>query len=59
MEDNSCQWRLSWVRNIRVRYKLYSFLKSCIEEGRQSYLKYDQLMVDGQEYTYDYDNARP
>ena len=23
------------------------------------YLKYDRLMVDGPEYTYDYDNARP
>ena len=46
-------------RVIRVRYKLYPFLKSCFEEGRHSYLKYDRLMVDGQEYTHEYDNARP
>ena len=38
---------------IRVRYKLYPFLKSSIEEGRHSYLKYNRLMVAGQEYTYD------
>ena len=43
----------------RVRYKLYPFLKSSIEEGRHSYLKYNRLIVDGQEYTYDYDNPQP
>ena len=29
-------------RVIRVRYKLYPFLKSSIPEGRHSYLKYNQ-----------------
>ena len=33
-------------RIIRVRYKLYPFLKSSNEEGRHSYLKYNRLMVD-------------
>ena len=47
------------ARVIRVRYKLYPFLKSSIEEGRHSYLKNNRLMVDDQEYTYDYYNARP
>ena len=42
-----------------MRSKLCPFLKSSIEEGRHSYLKYDQLMGDGQEYTYDNDSARP
>ena len=37
----------------------YAALKSSIEEGRHSYLKYNRLIVDGQECTYDYDNARP
>ena len=38
-------------RIIKVRYKLYPFLNLGIEEGRHWYLKYDRLMVDGQEYT--------
>ena len=46
-------------RVIRVRSKLHPFLNLSIEEERNSYLKYDRLMVDGQEYTYGYDNARP
>ena len=35
-------------RVIRVRHKLYPYLKSSIEEGRHSYFEFDQLMVDGQ-----------
>ena len=38
---------------IRVRSKLYPFLKSSIVDGRNSYLNYDRLMVNGYEYTYD------
>ena len=46
-------------RIIRVRSKLNPFLKSSIEEGRNSHLKYNRLMADGQECTYDFDNDRP
>ena len=43
------------------------YLKSSIAEGRHSYLRHNRLMVskklpfdsNGQEYTYDYDNAQP
>ena len=34
-------------------------LKSSIEEGRHSFLKFDRLIVDSQEYTCDDDNAGP
>ena len=54
-----CEYFLERV--IRVRSKLCASLKSSIEEGRTSYLKYDRLMFDGQEYTsymYDYDNVQ-
>ena len=44
---------------IRVRSKLYPFLKLSIEDRRNSYLNYDRLMVNGYEYTYDYDNSQP
>ena len=39
-----------FTERVIMRYKLYPFLKK---------LKYDRLMVDGQDYTYDCDNARP
>ena len=46
-------------RVIRVRSRRHPFSILSIEEERNSYLKYDPLMIDGQEYTYGYDNARP
>ena len=62
----------SWVKPVLSYYRInvsvssflsalleWGFLKSSFEEGRHSYLKYDRLMVDDQEYAYDYDNARP
>ena len=46
-------------RVIKVRTKLYPFLKSSLEKDYDAYLKYDRLIVDGQEYEYDYTRERP
>lgn len=46
-------------RVIKARSNLYPFLRSSIDSGRESYLKYDRLYVDGQPYEYDYDQQRP
>ena len=46
-------------RVIKARSKLYPFLRSSIDNGREAYLKYDRLYVDGQPYEYDYDLQRP
>ena len=46
-------------RVIKVRTKLYPFLKSSFEKDYDAYLKYDRLIIDGQEYEYDYTRERP
>lgn len=46
-------------RVIKARSNLYSFLRSSIDSGRDAFLRYDRLIVDGQPYQYDYDQKRP
>ncbi|MEW8546814.1 MAG: hypothetical protein AB2693_25145 [Candidatus Thiodiazotropha sp.] len=47
------------MRVTKVRAKLYPFLKSCHENEKEAYLRYDMLVVDGQSYTYDFELGRP
>ena len=46
-------------RVVKACSRLYSFLKSSLESGRQAFLRYDCLIVDGQEFEYDYERERP
>ena len=46
-------------RLIKARSNLCSFLRSSIDSGRDGFLRYDRLIVDGQPYQYDYDQKRP
>ena len=46
-------------RVMKARTKLYPFLKSSLEKEYDAYLRYDRLVVDGQEYEYDYSRERP
>lgn len=43
----------------KMHTKLYPFLKSSLEQEYDAYLKYDRLIVDGQEYEYDCNLQRP
>ena len=43
----------------KARTNLYPFLKSSLEQNYDAFLKYDRLIVDGQEYEYDYNRRRP
>lgn len=43
----------------KMRTKLYPFLKSSLEQEYDAYLKYDRLIVDGQESEYDCNLQRP
>lgn len=45
------------VRN--VRKKLIPFLRNSLSEGKQAFLKYDQLCVDGELYTYSEESKSP
>ena len=46
-------------RVIKARSDLYPFLRSCIDSEMDAFLRYDQLIVDGQAYTYDIVLKRP
>ena len=45
------------VRN--VRKKLWPFLRKCISEQKNAYIKYDKLIVDDNIYVYDYAKKAP
>lgn len=68
--DNPTDEDAETVRRIRVtedfpervtkaRTKLFPFLKSCLDNEVNAYLRYNSLVVDGQSYTYDYELKRP
>ena len=46
-------------RVVKARTKLFPFLKSCMDDEVNAYLRYDSLVVDGQPYIYDYELKRP
>ena len=46
-------------RVVKARTKLFPFLKSCMDNEVNIYLRYDSLVVDGQSYIYDYVLKRP
>ena len=46
-------------RVVKARSRLYSFLKSSLESGRQAFLRYDCLIDDSQEFEYDYEREGP
>ena len=46
-------------RVVKARTKLFPFLKSCMNNEVNAYLRYDSLVVDGQSYIYDYELKRP
>ena len=46
-------------RVVKARTKLFPFLKSCMDDEVNAYLRYDSLVVDGQSYIYDYELKRP
>ena len=46
-------------RVTQARINLYPFLKSSLEQNYDAFLKYDRLIVDGQEYEFDYNHGRP
>ena len=46
-------------RVIKSRSNLCPFLRSGIGSGKDAFLKYDRLIVDGQPYEFDYDLLRP
>ena len=46
-------------RVTKARTNLYPFLKSSLEQNYDAFLKYDRLIVDGQEYEHDYNHRRP
>lgn len=41
------------------RTKLYPFLQDCLKEGKNAYLRYDKLVVDGVVHAYDKDKKVP
>ena len=45
------------VRN--VRKKLWPFLRKCMSEQKNAYIKYDKLIVDDNIYVYDYAKKAP
>ena len=51
--DNRRKFRVSEdfsQRVIKARSDLYPFLRSCINQDMDAFLRYDQLIVDGQKY---------
>ena len=46
-------------RVTKARTKLFPFLKSCMDNEVNAYLRYDSLVVEGQSYSYDYELKRP
>ena len=46
-------------RVIKARSDLYPFLRSCINQDMDDFLRYDQLIVYGQKYEYDKVLKRP
>ena len=46
-------------RVVKARSDLYPFLQSSINQGHEVFLRYDRLIVDGQEYEYDNVRKRP
>ena len=46
-------------RATKERTKLFPFLKSCMDNEVNAYLRYDTLVVEGQSYIYDDDLERP
>lgn len=46
-------------RVTKARTKLFPFLKSCLENEKNAYLRFDSLVVDGQPYVYDDEMGRP
>ena len=60
--DNSRKFRVSEdfpQRVIKARSDLYPFLRTCINQDMDAFLRYDQLIVDGQKYEYDKVLKRP
>ena len=47
------------LRVTKARTQLYPFLKSCLENETDAYLRYDTLVVEGQPYVYDEVRGRP
>ena len=43
------------ARVTRDRSKMYPYLQDCLKEGKDAFLRYDQLVVDGVAFVYDYD----
>ena len=48
-----------FLRGLSKQVRTCSFLRSSIDSGRDAFLRYDRLIVDGQPYQYDYDQKRP
>ena len=46
-------------RVTRDRTALYPFMKDCWKEGKQAFLRYDQLVVDGVPHVYDDETKMP
>ena len=47
------------ARVTKARANLYPFMKSCHEKQKDAYLKYDNLVIEGQSYIFIEELGRP